>query len=564
MANNINKITISPDITIWGPWQSSTLINAIWKDECYTKEYHLKNGDIVIDIGANIGIFSIFAALRGAYVHAFEPNPETFGILQRNVDENHLGDRIKIFNSAVSDRDGHADLQIPDTDKIYALGSATLSHNLKNDMSKKQEIRFKSVRTETVSLKTLVEKHFYNRSKIDFLKVDCEGAEYAIFEGLENSRAEDILNIAMETHEGYSEKEMVALMNKKGFVISRYVKRAGHYNTGYCFARHLINMGPPKAVEVKPVALLKNDSVGYVNKAFSISAGDSFLLNDTSRPLTFSWRIDGEIIEENRARFDHSFTVPGVHRIGCTVSNGSDIDNIENKIVALEETYFQKTVTIHLGGEGEKVIVPVMGEATFCLAKKNLPKTWDFDKIIISIAARDQNIAGLGAILESNGSVFNLEAYHNEIEIDSVNTDLDVIFTLTIQQHAEIEVKWWAKKNRAGTSSVQVVGDDDFLTLGETGSELQCVMNESNHIRIPKEAFPTDWWPHCLKFGIAAMPMNGRYKQLDGYFEYNGNRNALTGWYTEIGICDVNFDSNMEFTVLFKEKRNIKIVWWAE
>jgi FkbM family methyltransferase len=564
MAKTMNRISIRPDINIWGPWQSSTLIDAIWKDNCYTKDYRLKKEDIVIDIGANIGIFSILAATCGAYVYAFEPNPETFRILKMNVDENKLGNKIKIFNCAVSGKDGSVDLQIPDTGKIYALGSATISENLKNDMRKKQEIAFKSVRTETVSLNTLFEKHLNTKSKIDFLKVDCEGAEYAIFNGLEISNAENILNIAMETHAGYSEKDIVGLMNEKGFAITRYVKRAGHYKTGYCYARHRRNSGPPTAAEFKPVALLKSATFVQVNKALSISAEDSFLLNDTSRPLTFLWKIDGEAIKENRVHFDHFFSVPGVHRIFCTVSNESDMDCQENKVIVLEKEYFQKKVTFQLGREGEKMIAPVMGEATFCLQKSFLPKTWDFDKIIIAIAARNQSIACLGPVLESNGSVFNLKEYYNELEIDSVSTDIDVIFTLKIQKSAEIEVNWWAKKIANDSKIVQALEDNDCLTLGETGSEAHCVINEPKKIIVRNEAFPTDWSPRCLKFGIAAMPVNGRYKPLDGYFEYNGNRKALTGWYTEIAICDFDFKLDMEFSILFKEKRTIKIAWWAE
>lgn len=560
----MNRISIRPDIHIWGPRQSSSLIDAIWKDQCYTKEYSLQKEDIVVDIGANIGIFSIFAASCGAYVYAFEPNPEAFNILQINVDENDIKNRITIFNCAVSDKEGYVDLQIPDTDKIYALGSATISDNLKNMMRKKQDFRFKSVRTETVSLKTLFEKLLNAKSQIDLLKVDCEGAEYAILKGLEISMAENILNLAMETHEGYSEKKIVGLMNEKGFIITRYVKRTGHYKTGYCYARHTKNSGPPKASECKPVALLKNDSFVYANQTLSVSAEDSFLLNDISRPLTFLWKIDGEVIKENRVHFNHRFSVPGVHRISCTVFSGLDMDGIENKIVVLEKKYFQNRVTLQLGAEGEKIIALIKGEATFCLKKSYLPKTWDFDKIIISISARDQNIGSLAPVFESNGSIFNLKSYYNEVEIDSVSTALDVIFSLKIQGNANIEVKWWAGKNANDSPTAQAMENSDFLTLGEAGSEAHCVVNESKKMKVRKEAFPKDWSPRCLKFGIAAMPINGIYKPLDGYFEYNGNRKALTAWYAEITICDVNLDSNMEVTVLFKEKRNIKIVWWAE
>lgn len=50
------------------------LIYEIWEEKCYAKHYTLKRGDTVLDIGANQGIFSLYAAYHGAEVHAFEPN----------------------------------------------------------------------------------------------------------------------------------------------------------------------------------------------------------------------------------------------------------------------------------------------------------------------------------------------------------------------------------------------------------------------------------------------------------------------------------------------------------
>ena len=62
----------------------------------------------VIDIGANIGAFSVAAAahISGAKVFSYEPASDTFGMLKKNIELNHLGGRVKIFNLAVAGEQG--------------------------------------------------------------------------------------------------------------------------------------------------------------------------------------------------------------------------------------------------------------------------------------------------------------------------------------------------------------------------------------------------------------------------------------------------------------------------
>jgi len=57
------------------------------------------------DIGANIGVFSIYAGLRlGVEVRAFEPAAASYGALCRNIEANRLGDRVQAYCLAISDR----------------------------------------------------------------------------------------------------------------------------------------------------------------------------------------------------------------------------------------------------------------------------------------------------------------------------------------------------------------------------------------------------------------------------------------------------------------------------
>lgn len=63
-------------------------------------------GSVFVDVGANIGFFTVYAALyRGATVHAFEPSPAVFGLLAKNVDVNGIRGKVQLHQVALYDRE---------------------------------------------------------------------------------------------------------------------------------------------------------------------------------------------------------------------------------------------------------------------------------------------------------------------------------------------------------------------------------------------------------------------------------------------------------------------------
>lgn len=155
------------------------------------KEYGtLKTGDIVIDIGANIGVFSIYAASNGAKkVYAFEPNLNAYNTLCKNVKENSLEDIVFPFNLGVSDLD----------DKIIYLPEESSPYNISANSPNSGQM----VEVKTISLNTIVDKIV--KERIDFCKMDCEGAEYEILYSTTKDVFSKIDLIRMENHK-YSEK----------------------------------------------------------------------------------------------------------------------------------------------------------------------------------------------------------------------------------------------------------------------------------------------------------------------------------------------------------------------
>lgn len=144
-----------------------------------TPECSIKAGDIVLDCGAHFGFFSYFALKKGAEkVYAFEPNPYVFEILKKNVglwDPN----RIEPVNLALWFEKGNLDLRI---ERNRTGPGATILTDLKGTFMEKAGNEY----SEIVKVKTTTIDHFVKEkglSRVDFIKIDTEGAERGIIKG---------------------------------------------------------------------------------------------------------------------------------------------------------------------------------------------------------------------------------------------------------------------------------------------------------------------------------------------------------------------------------------------
>ena len=124
---------------------------------------------VVLDIGANIGNHTLAFATCASQVHAFEPVPETFRILQRNITRNHLPN-VQAWNLALSDRQEKISIYLG---KPGNMGMSSMEQ---------KESSGAQVEITSVAGDGFLEKHDINR--VDFMKIDVEGHEYFVILGL--------------------------------------------------------------------------------------------------------------------------------------------------------------------------------------------------------------------------------------------------------------------------------------------------------------------------------------------------------------------------------------------
>jgi len=134
------------------------------------KEIH--SGDVVLDIGAHIGYYTLqFANLVGptGKVYAFEPEPKNFELLKKNVQINKH-DNVVLIQKIVSDKDGIVEFFIS---KFDSIGNKLFKSNEAGS----------SIKIESTTL----DEYFKDlKKKIDFIKMDIQGGEGKAILGMKN------------------------------------------------------------------------------------------------------------------------------------------------------------------------------------------------------------------------------------------------------------------------------------------------------------------------------------------------------------------------------------------
>lgn len=201
-----------------GTWADESIIRHVVSEHEYSPPgYEIGPDDTVIDIGGNIGAFAVTAsrAATNGWVIVYEPEPDNAALLRRNLDRNHCPN-VTVVNAAVSGRAGVLSLHLnPDNSGGHSV------HRTHGGPT---------VTVPAVALRDLFDEHAVERC--DFLKIDCEGAEYDILYSLPRPYFARIRRIVMEYHGDPATKReladgLVRHLMEMGYRIDRYTDIEG-------------------------------------------------------------------------------------------------------------------------------------------------------------------------------------------------------------------------------------------------------------------------------------------------------------------------------------------------
>jgi len=148
----------------------------IIKDQYDAKEFlHSDDSKVILDCGANIGIFSLWAHYLSSesQIYSFEPTKSTFEILEKNIKINNLDKNILAFNMALGDTQKQTVIRI-NKEGGSGAGNSLIDSKFITSATILQEVLM-------VTLDNFVQEN--NLPRVDFIKIDTEGYEKQIIQG---------------------------------------------------------------------------------------------------------------------------------------------------------------------------------------------------------------------------------------------------------------------------------------------------------------------------------------------------------------------------------------------
>jgi FkbH-like protein/FkbM family methyltransferase len=251
-------------------YETDYLYQEILADRVYLRHgITIEEGDCVFDVGANIGMFSLFARMQApdVEVYAFEPSPRTAAVLQANA---VLAGGVNVFECGISDGQREAEFTFYKNSSVFSSFHADSAQDeaavraVVNNMleragvpegpEREQAIRYfmeDRLEAEPIvcglrSLSDVIDE--YGVEQIDLLKIDAEKSEWDVLMGLRGEHWARIRQIVMEVHDRTGEitDRITALLRQQGFDVESeteqlltdsglhtvYARRPGRINRG--------------------------------------------------------------------------------------------------------------------------------------------------------------------------------------------------------------------------------------------------------------------------------------------------------------------------------------------
>ena len=243
------------------PYETDYLYQEIFVDRTYLKhQIQIRPGDCVIDVGANIGMFTLFVLQQApdARIFAVEPSPAVYEALSQNA--SMYGTNVTPLNVGLADHDGEATFTFYENSSVFSsfhadealdreaiqtvVENVIVQHDTSSTLDEsttllaeelmEYRLNKQSISCPLRSLSSLIEEHEIDT--IDLLKIDVEKSELQVLNGIDDAHWSRIRQIVIEVHdtEGPVIQAVQDILTEKGFVLEieeeDLLKNSGLYN----------------------------------------------------------------------------------------------------------------------------------------------------------------------------------------------------------------------------------------------------------------------------------------------------------------------------------------------
>ena len=241
-------------------YETEYLYNEIFVDKCYLKNgITINDKDTIVDIGANIGMFSLFAKEMApdAQIYAFEPAPHAFEALETNA-KRYGTENMKVNNIGISNQKREAEFTFYEKSSVFSSFNADkkedekavreiVKNMLQNGNAMDEEdldifvdelmhdrMKSQSFLCPLKSLSDIIRENSID--KIDLLKIDAEKSEKQILQGIDEEDWPKINQMVIEVHDRQEDtiEEIMTLLDDKGFDLEieeeQLLQNSGLYN----------------------------------------------------------------------------------------------------------------------------------------------------------------------------------------------------------------------------------------------------------------------------------------------------------------------------------------------
>ncbi len=543
------------------------IVSEIWDDHCYDKSISINPGDVVVDLGANQGIFSLYAAQKGATVYAVEPDIANYKSLLENIEINNFQRKIIPFNFAISYVNGNIDLFVPKSNIDSASGLITTNVAVCNSFSRLNIDEVEKITVKSYRFSDFLE--LIDRVNIDLLKIDCEGAELEILSSGDTDDFINIEKITMETHGGYTEKDLYSMVKLLGFHVVEYNKVEGKFSTGsLCAVKSLESnhqlYKTPVAIFNTPLECLESDKP-------ELDASLSFSTDSSFPDLQYVWSVDNVVVSNGELiKFELERLQRGCHKISLKVVSGEFSSFTEKYLWVFSDDYSaidsRDKIPVAFG---EDQNIQHSGLQHFVLDENTIPGYWDYTAVHLSLKVTEWDaLPSLSSVIfYFDGQSFSFDKNQKTIDFPCFPRTSRLNFSIYSDEPVELILKCYADVGSTpDLTEIQCMDISESRVLSRPEMPYICSIDSAVNLTIDTACLGT-WTPNKIKLGVSSLApsdLETSKPMLSGSIVFDDFKTNLSGWYKEIE--QTRCLESGKYQLAFDGLNNgvYKLVWWPE